>query len=90
MRIKTSRTLRSIDQWKHNLSLRNHKFLGGLSVLLLASGIARKEAGVLMLLILGISVQFAAVQFVSLLLIGFFIAKLNFYRFANIFLRFGR
>ncbi len=90
MRIKTSRTLRSIDQWKHNLRLRNHKFLGGMSVLLLAFGMAKKEIGVLLLLILGLSVHFAAVQFASLVLVGFFIAKLNFYRFANLLLRMNR
>ncbi|MGI0078547.1 MAG: hypothetical protein ACRECH_02885 [Nitrososphaerales archaeon] len=90
MRIKTSRTLRSIDQWKHRLRLRNHKFMGGMSVLLLGFSAARKEVGMLLLLVLGLSVHFAAVQFASLVLVGFFIAKLNFYRFANLFLRFSR
>ena len=64
--------------------------MGGVSVLLMAFGIARKEAGILALLILGLAVHFAAVQFASLVLIGFLIVKLNFYRFANLFLRIGQ
>lgn len=64
--------------------------MGGVSVLLMAFGIARKEAGILVLLILGLAVHFAAVQFASLVLIGFLIVKLNFYRFANLFLRIGQ
>jgi hypothetical protein len=87
MRIKTSRTLRSLDKWKLRLNLRNHKFMGGMSLLLMAFGIAKWEIWLLVLLILGFAVHFAAVQFASLVLIGFLFAKLNFYRFANLFLR---
>ncbi|HKW04334.1 MAG TPA: hypothetical protein VJN71_03445 [Nitrososphaerales archaeon] len=55
----------------------------------MAFGTARTEVGLLILLIMGFLFHFAAVQFVALVLIGFFVAKLSFYRFANAFLKVG-
>ncbi|MHB2037158.1 MAG: hypothetical protein ACYCPW_10520 [Nitrososphaerales archaeon] len=87
MRIKTSRTLRSIDSWKDRLDLTNCKYLGVLSILLMAIGYAKHQSAVVSLFIVGVSVHFAFVQFGSLLLLGFLLLKLQFYRLANVFLR---
>lgn len=87
VRIKTSRTLRSIDSWKDRLDLANRKYFGVLSILLMAIGFAKHQSAVVSLFILGVSVHFAFVQFGTLLLLVFLLLKLQFYRLANVFLR---
>ena len=87
MRIATSRTLRSIDNWRHRLSVKNQRFTNGVSILLLALGSTKNLTVVLFaLLILSFSVEFAAVQFGSIILLGFFMLKLRFYRLSNLLL----
>ncbi|HZW55764.1 MAG TPA: hypothetical protein VFF30_05695 [Nitrososphaerales archaeon] len=87
MRIATSRTLRSIDNWRQRLSVKNQRFVHGVSILLLALGSTRNLTVVLLaLLIFSISVEFAAVQFGSIVLLGFFMLKLRFYRLSNVLL----
>ena len=79
LRIRTSRTLRSTDDWKRRMSVRNQKFLGGLSLLLFALAFATcRGALVLVSLILALCADFAAVQFASLVLLGFFMLGLRF------------
>jgi hypothetical protein len=87
LRLKTARTLRSIDNWKKRFDLTNHKFLAAMSILVLAASYANGEVFILALLILGLTIHYAAVQFAALILIGFFAAKLTMYRFSNIVLR---
>lgn len=87
MRIKTSRTLRSIDNWKKRFDLRNHRFLAAMSVLILALSCSNGEVLFLAFLIFGISIHYAAMQFAALILMGFLWAKLGMYRFTNIILR---
>lgn len=84
MRIKTSRTIKAIDEWKARFSTKNEKFLGGMSILLAAFAFARSKAMVIIaFLILSVCLEFAAVQFASVVLLGFFMLKLRFYRFSN-------
>lgn len=87
MRLKTSHTLRSIDNWKMKLDISQHRYLGSLAILVGAAGIAGIRGFIISLFILGVSVNFAFAQFGLFVLLGFLIIKLNFYRFANIFLR---
>ena len=84
MRIKTSRTIKAIDNWKTRFSNKNERFLGGMSILLSAFAYARSRAMfILALLIVSVCIEFAAVQFASVMLLGFFMLKLRFYRFSN-------
>ncbi|MDG6924366.1 MAG: hypothetical protein JRN67_13875 [Nitrososphaerota archaeon] len=87
VRIKTSGTHRLIDSWKRRLDLTNHMYLGVLSILLMAIECAKRQSAVVSLLILGVWVHFALVQFGSLFLLGFLLLKLQFYRLENVFLR---
>ncbi len=58
--------------------------------MVMAASYAKSESIVLAFLILGLSAHFAAVQFGALVLIGFFSAKLSFYRLTNrLFLKLG-
>jgi hypothetical protein len=87
LRIKTSRTLRSIDNWKYRFSRKNQRFLGGVSILL--SAFVSAGSGMILILIfflLCVCVEFAAVQFASVVLLGFFMLKLKFYKFSNLIL----
>ena len=87
MRVRTSNTLRAIDDWKRRLSTRNQKFLGGLALLLFALASARRRAAfVLALLVLTLGAEFAAAQFASLVLLGFFMLELRFLRMSNLIL----
>jgi len=84
LRIKTSRTIRAIDQWKERFANKNLRFLGGMSILLSALAFARSRATIILaFLILSVCIEFAAVQFASIVLLGFFMLKLQFYRFSN-------
>ena len=89
MRIKTSRTLKAIDDWKNRLSTRNTRFLSWMSILFVACGIYKLRSGIVFFLILGVSIHFAAMQFGSIVLLFYFTAKLRLYRMANFFLRIG-
>lgn len=76
---------------KLRLSVRNHKFLGGLSLLLFALAFARRRGAlVLASLILAICADFAAVQLASLVLLGFFMLELRFCRLSNVMLAVSR
>ena len=56
-----------------------------MSILLSAFAFARRRATVILaFLILSICIEFAAVQFASAVLLGFFVLKLQFYRFSNL------
>jgi hypothetical protein len=56
-----------------------------MSILLGAFAFARSRAVVILaFLILSICIEFAAVQFASVVLLGFFMLKLQFYRFSNL------
>ena len=84
LRVRTSNALRAIDDWKRRLSTRNHRFLGGISLLLFAIAFAgRRGAFVLVLLVLTLGAEFAAAQFASLVLLGFFMLELRFLRMSN-------
>jgi len=88
MRIKTTRTIRAIDEWKNRFSNKNDRFFGGISILLSAIAFARSFAVVILaLIIISVCIEFAAVQFASIVLLGFFMLKLRFYRFSNFILR---
>jgi len=55
-----------------------------MSILLSALAFARSRATIILaLLILSICIEFAAVQFASVVLLGYFMLKLQFYRFSN-------
>jgi hypothetical protein len=87
-RIKTSRTLRSIDGWKSKVHLARHKYIGLLAILLTATGFERAHAALVLMLIIGVSVNFAVVQFGSFVFLGFLLMELQICRMANTFLRF--
>jgi hypothetical protein len=87
LRVKTSRTLRSIDNWKKRFDLRNHRFLAAMSLLILAASCSSGDVLILAFIILGVSVHYAAMQFAVLMLIGFLSAKLHMYRLTNTILR---
>ena len=89
MRIKTSRTLKSIDSWKNKVHLARHKYIGLLAILFTAVGLAKTQTALISFFIIALSVNFAFVQFGLLVLLGFLLLKLQIYRLANIFLRFA-
>ena len=89
MRIKTSGTLKSIDDWKTRAGYSQHKYLGMLSILLSALGAAKAETLVVSMFIVALSLDFAFAQLAFLILLGFLLLKLQAYRFANLFLRIG-
>jgi hypothetical protein len=88
MRIKTARTLKSIDSWKNRVNLAKHKYIGLLAFLLTAFGSAKAQSAIVSIFIIGVSVNFAVIQFGFLLLVGFLLLKLHFCKMANMFLRF--
>jgi hypothetical protein len=87
LRIKTSRTLKSIDNWKKRFDLRNNRFLAAVSILILAASYSNGQFLVLAFIIIAISVHYAAIQFGCLILLGFLSAKLTMYRFTNTLLK---
>lgn len=87
VRIKTSRTLKSIDGWRHRVDLSQHKYLGILATLIAALGSAKIQTAIIAIFIIAVSVNFAFVQFAFLLLLGVLLLKLQIYRLANVFLR---
>jgi len=55
-----------------------------MSILLSALAFAKSRATIILaFLILSVCIEFAAVQFASIVLLGFFMLKLQFYRFSN-------
>jgi hypothetical protein len=87
VRIKTSRTLRSIDRWKQKVDLTRHKYVGLLAVLFTTIGFAKPQAALISIFIVAVSLNFAFVQFGLLVLLGFLLLKLQIYRLANVLLR---
>jgi hypothetical protein len=92
VRIKTARSLRSIDAWKGRLSERKSSFPAGMVVLLstLASSPRAKnsrKAVIVPLLILLLIAQFGAVEAGILVLLGLLTLKLQTYRLVNTLLR---
>jgi hypothetical protein len=90
VRIGTAKALRSIDRWKERLVSRYHRYLAGVTLLALSLPGSRRALPVVLALILGISVHFAAVQFGLLLILGISSLRLYSYRFANTLLRLWR
>lgn len=85
MRIRTASTRRAIDRWKGRAKAhvrRTQLWSLDFAARLLTS---RKRAGVALIpmLILALSINFAALELVVLVLLGFFVAKLQFYRLVN-------
>jgi hypothetical protein len=87
VRIKLSRTLRAIDSWKDRVDHGRHKYIGMLSLLLTALEVAKPSSAVISLFIVGASINFAFAQAGLLIFLGLLLLKLQFYRFANLFLR---
>lgn len=87
MKIKISRTLRAIDNWRDKVDLSRHRYLGLLSILVAAMGFASPSSAVISLFIVGASINFAFVQAGLFMLVGLLVLKLFFYRMANMFLR---
>ena len=89
MRIKTRKVLRKIDKVKASIASRNTRFLGGLYwIASFSTFVGKRARGVpFLLLILPLAIQFAALQFAFMVLLGFFTLSLFAYRFANRFLR---
>jgi hypothetical protein len=83
MRIRTANTLRAIDSWSERFRSRNSSFLGGLLVLVLGFASSKRYLLAFPPLILYLALNFAFLQLGALILIGFFLAKLYSYRFAN-------
>jgi hypothetical protein len=87
VRIKISRTLRSIDNWKNKVDLSRHRYIGLLSILIATMGFAGPLNAIIPLFIVGASINFAFVQAGLFLLVGMLVVKLFFYKVANMFLR---
>jgi hypothetical protein len=87
MRIKLSRTLRSIDSWRERLDHGRHRYFGLLSVLVTTLEFAKPSSAIISLFIVGASINFAFVQAGLFMFVGMLVIKLQFYRFANLFLR---
>ena len=85
MRIRTAGTRRAIDRWKVRAKLHvrssQDRALDFVSRLLVPP--QRGKAVFIPPLVLALSLNFAAVELATIILVGFFIAKLQCYRFAN-------
>lgn len=86
MHISTSSVTRQVDRWKSVVSQRYKRFASSLYFLLIAVG-HRKKLLVPVLLLMGMSVEFGAVQLCSLVVLGSLMLKLLSYRFANLILK---
>jgi hypothetical protein len=91
MRIKTSKVLRKIDEVKESIASQNARFFRGFYCVMAmsTSSLGKRALGApfLILFIVPLAIQFAALQFAFLVLLGFFSFSLLTYRFANRFLR---
>ena len=91
MRIKTSKVLRKIDEIKESIASTNARFFRGFYCVLAMSRSSLEKrargAPLLLLFIVPLAIQFAALQFAFIVLLGFFSFSLLTYRFANGFLR---
>ena len=85
MRIRTASTRRAIDKWKGKAKAhaRRSQFwaLDLVSRVLTSPG--KRRVAFVPMLVLALSVNFAALELAILVLVGFFVAKLHFYRLVN-------
>lgn len=85
MRIRTASTRRAIDRWKAQARLQVRRSqdsaLDFVSRLLVSP--QRGRAVFIPPMILALSLHFAVVELATIVLVGFFVAKLHCYRFAN-------
>ena len=85
MRISTASTRRAIDRWKGRA--RSHARRSQLWALDLVSRLLtspkRGKPFFVPMLVFGLSVNFAALELVIFILLGFFVANLHVYRFVN-------
>jgi len=89
LRIKTARTHRSIDKWREKARTEATRFYTS-TVAVIAFILSAPRRGKLALalpVVLTAALNFAVFEFVFLVVIGFFTAKLYFYKFANSMLR---
>ena len=90
MRVKTAATRRAIDKWKARAKAHVGKSqIWALEIITqLLTSTRRGRVLLLPLFGLALLVNFAALEFVALVFLGFFIAKLKVYAFVNAMLRF--
>jgi hypothetical protein len=91
LRIRTTATRRAIDKWKERIGSEASRFY--LTTAAIATSVLSVpnlgRALFAIVLVLGTLVNFALSELALLTLVGFLMAKLHFYRFVNLFLRFA-
>ena len=89
MRIRTARTHRAIDKWRDKAHIEAARFYTSLVALVgyLLSAPRRGKLAFAMPVVMTAALNFAVFEFVFLVVIGFFTAKLYCYKFANSMLR---
>ncbi len=91
MRIRTAATRKAIDKWKGRIGTEATRFY--LSTAAIATSVLSVpnlgRTLIAIVLVLGTMVNFALSELALLTLVGFLVAKLNVYRFVNLFLRFA-
>jgi hypothetical protein len=97
LRIKTTRVLRYIDHLKHAIAKRNDRFQSGVFWIATASvsSFSQRDSRklwmlTLILFLVPLAFQFAALQFAFLTVLGFSVFSLSVTRLANSFLRVAR
>ena len=86
MHLRTASVAREVDRWKDAVVERYRRFVASLHFLLIAVG-HRRQVVLPILLTIGLSVRFAALECVSLAILGGLLLKLHSYRLANIILK---
>jgi hypothetical protein len=81
LHLRTSKAMREVDRWKEIVSTRYRRYAASLSFLLIS--IAGGRLLLPIFIVMGLSVNFAFVQFASLVVLGALIVRLYSYRFAN-------
>ena len=86
LRISTSSVAREVDLCREAFSARYRRFVSSLQFLLIAVG-HRRQVTLPVLILMGMSLHFAALQLGSLLVLGSLLLRLHSYRLANLILQ---
>ena len=74
--------MREADKWKESVLTRSRRFVASLSFLLVSVGYGKRLV-IPIMIVLGLSVNFAFLQLASLIVLGVMLLRLHSYRFAN-------
>lgn len=90
MKIATASTRRAIDRWKERAKIQVTRFhsRGAESVAQIIVSPSRSRILLVLPLVLALSLNFAAVELSVLIVVGFFVTKLRFYRLVNSVMKF--